>query len=112
LWDRRRGTEQIPAFVQRRVASSIGTLRAGTVKIMQDGVPENFTAAVVEPYLEVDGVGGGTGFSFNDPRGLRDAIVALDAEGFQVHVHAIGDRAIRETLDASSSSICSSANAQ
>jgi predicted amidohydrolase YtcJ len=98
-WDRRRGVDQLGEMVARRASSSIGTLRAGTVKIMQDGVPENFTAAVVDPYLEVGGVGGGTGFSFNDPRALREAIVALDREAFQVHVHAIGDRAIRETLD-------------
>ncbi|HSL10724.1 MAG TPA: amidohydrolase [Actinomycetota bacterium] len=99
-WDRTRGTDQIPGMIERRGASSVGTLRAGTVKIMQDGVPENFTAAVVEPYLEIDGAGGGTGFSFNEPAALREAIVALDAEHFQVHVHTIGDRAIRETLDA------------
>ena len=99
-WERTRGTDQIAGMVERRSASSVGALRAGTVKIMQDGVPENFTAAVVEPYLEVGGVGGGTGFSFNRPSALREAIVALDAEGFQVHVHAIGDRAIRETLEA------------
>ena len=30
---------------------------------------------------------------------LRDAVTRLDAEGFQVHVHAIGDRAVREALD-------------
>jgi predicted amidohydrolase YtcJ len=99
-WDRTRGPEQIDAMVARREAVGMGTLRAGTVKIMQDGVPENFTAGVVEPYLEVDGAGGGTGFSFNAPDALEDAIVALDAEGFQVHVHAIGDRAIGEALDA------------
>lgn len=99
-WDRTRGIEQIHEMVERRAASSSGRLRAGTVKIMQDGVPENFTAAVVEPYLRIDGAGGGTGYSFNEPTALREGIVALDAEGFQVHVHAIGDRAIRETLDA------------
>jgi predicted amidohydrolase YtcJ len=87
-------------MIERREASSIGRLRAGTVKLMQDGVPENFTAAVIEPYLQVDGAGGGTGFSFNEPAALREGVVALDADGFQVHVHAIGDRAIRETLDA------------
>jgi predicted amidohydrolase YtcJ len=31
---------------------------------------------------------------------LNDAVVALDAEGFQVHFHALGDRAVREALDA------------
>jgi hypothetical protein len=99
-WDRTRGLEQIPAMVERRDISAIGRLRAGTVKVMQDGVPENFTSALVEPYLRVGEAGGGTGFSFNEPEALREAVTALDAEDFQVHVHAIGDRAIREALDA------------
>jgi predicted amidohydrolase YtcJ len=99
-WDRTRGIEQIEAMVERREAAALGRLRAGTVKVMQDGVPENFTSAVAEPYLRVGEVGGGTGFSFNEPEALGAAVTALDARGFQVHVHAIGDRAIREALDA------------
>ncbi len=99
-WDRTRGVEQVPAMVERREAAAVGRLRAGTVKIMQDGVPENFTSAMVEPYLRVGETGGGTGFSFNEPAALCEAATALDAEGFQIHVHAIGDRAIREALDA------------
>jgi len=35
-----------------------------------------------------------------DPALLKEAATRLDAEGFQVHVHAIGDRAVREALDA------------
>jgi hypothetical protein len=31
---------------------------------------------------------------------LKQHLVRLDAEGFQVHIHAIGDRAVREALDA------------
>ncbi len=38
--------------------------------------------------------------SFVDPEALREHVTLLDAEGFQVHVHAIGDRAVREALDA------------
>jgi predicted amidohydrolase YtcJ len=71
------------------------------VKVMQDGIAENYTAAMSEPYL--DGCGCRTanhGLSFVDPELLREAVVRLDAEGFQVHVHAIGDRAVREALDA------------
>ena len=68
---------------------------------MQDGVAENYTAAMTLPYR--DGCGGhthNTGMSFVDPQVLREAVTRLDAEGFQVHVHAIGDRATREALDA------------
>ncbi len=35
-----------------------------------------------------------------DPEALKSHVTALDAEGFQVHIHAIGDRAVREALDA------------
>ncbi len=100
-WERDRGLEQVPELLERRAALSHGRLVAGSVKVMQDGVAENCTAAVTLPYR--DGHGGhtdNTGLSFLDPGLLRRAVVRLDAEGFQVHVHAIGDRAVREALDA------------
>ena len=68
---------------------------------MQDGVCENFTAAVLEPYLDADGhPTENRGISFVDPELLKDAVTRLDALGFQVHFHAIGERAVREALDA------------
>src|SRR5215831_6087948 len=42
----------------------------------------------------------GAGASFFDPQELNAAVTAIDARGFQVHFHAIGDRAVREALDA------------
>lgn len=100
-WDRGAGLEQLPSLRERREAFSCGRFQATAVKIMQDGVPENFTASMLEPYC--DGHGGLTdnsGISFVEPSLLRSAVTALDAEGFQVHFHAIGDRAVRECLDA------------
>ena len=100
-WQRDRGAEQIPELVERRAASTRGRLVAGSVKVMQDGIAENFTAGLTAPYL--DGCGHDTenlGLSFVDPAALCRHVTALDAEGFQVHVHAIGDRAVREALDA------------
>jgi len=103
-WDRDRGGEQIDDLLARRERAGgpagTGRFRAGSVKIMQDGVAENFTAAMVMPYLVVDRHGGGTGLSYVDPAALRGYAVTLDAAGFQLHFHAIGDRAIRESLDA------------
>ena len=53
------------------------------------------------PYLDRCGhATDNTGLSFVDPDALREAVAALDAAGFQVHVHAIGDRGVREALDA------------
>ena len=100
-WDRSRGPEQIPELVERRARLRAGRFRADSVKIMQDGIAENFTAAMTTPYL--DGCGCATtnsGLSFVDPDALRDHVTALDALDFQVHFHALGDRAVREALDA------------
>ncbi|MFH9959182.1 amidohydrolase [Streptomyces roseolus] len=100
-WDRERGAEQIAELVDRRRRLTSGLFRAGSVKIMQDGIAENFTAAMTSPYL--DGCGcatGNTGLSFVDPGALRGYVTELDALDFQVHFHTLGDRAVREALDA------------
>jgi predicted amidohydrolase YtcJ len=99
-WDRARGEEQIDDLVERRSAAGDGRFRATTVKIMQDGVCESLTAAVLEPYLLDGAPTGGIGISFVEPEALRGYVTQLDARGFQVHVHAIGERAVREALDA------------
>jgi predicted amidohydrolase YtcJ len=100
-WERARGLEQIPELVEKRAASSVGRFQATSVKIMQDGVIENFTAALTAPYLDACGCQTqNAGLSFVDPDVLNEAVVALDGEGFQVHFHALGDRAVREALDA------------
>ncbi|MER7622147.1 amidohydrolase [Streptomyces sp. NPDC126503] len=100
-WDRERGAEQIPELEARRAELSHGRFRARSVKIMQDGIAENFTAAMTAPYLDGCGcVTANAGLSFVDPEALRGHVTALDARGFQVHFHALGDRAVREALDA------------
>lgn len=98
-WERARGLEQIDEIVERRDAT--WGVRADSVKIMQDGVVENFTAGMLEPYLDAAGRStDNRGKSFVEPALLSEAVARLDALGFQVHVHAIGDRAVREALDA------------
>ncbi len=100
-WERDRGAEQIDEFVERRMATSMGRYRATSVKLMMDGVLENFTGAMIEPYG--DGTGGPTdnrGLLQIDPAGLAEWVPRLDALGFQPHFHAIGDGAVRASLDA------------
>ena len=100
-WWRELGDEQIELFVEERARSAIGRLEAGTVKIMADGVCENFTASVLEAYLDGDGRStGNRGIDFVDPEPLKGYVTKLDALGFQVHFHALGDRAVRQALDA------------
>jgi predicted amidohydrolase YtcJ len=100
-WNRLRGLEQVDDLLTARERGRAGRFAATSVKIMQDGVVENFTAGLTEPYLDAGGSPtDNLGKSFVDPEALRGAVTRLDAEGFQVHVHAIGDRAVREALDA------------
>jgi len=100
-WDRHRGGDQFEELLARREEGQAGRFTAGTVKIMQDGVAENFTAGMIEEYLDSCGCqGGGRGLSYVPPDVLREQVTRLDAAGFQVHLHAIGDRAVREALDA------------
>jgi predicted amidohydrolase YtcJ len=100
-WEREHGLEQVSTLGERRRVLARDRFVPAAVKVMQDGIAENYTAAMSAPYL--DGCGcrtGNHGLSFVDPQLLQEAVVRLDAEGFQVHVHAIGDRAVRESLDA------------
>ncbi|MFE4414937.1 amidohydrolase [Streptomyces sp. NPDC056821] len=100
-WDRGRGPDQIPELVSRRAELNHGRFRAGSVKIMQDGIAENFTAAMTSPYLDACGCAtANSGLSFVDPVALRSYVTELDVLDFQVHFHALGDRAVREALDA------------
>jgi predicted amidohydrolase YtcJ len=66
-------------------------------KLFQDGVIESGTAALLAPYL---GRGRNAGTPVRDQATLDQLAIALDRAGFQIHVHAIGDRAIRMALDA------------
>jgi predicted amidohydrolase YtcJ len=100
-WERDRGLDQLPDLLRRRESGQAGRFRATSVKMMLDGVAETHTAAMLEPYLDADGCATGhTGLDFIDPAELPRFVTALDAEGFQVHFHALGDRAVRNALDA------------
>jgi predicted amidohydrolase YtcJ len=99
-WDRHRGPEQIDDLIEQRAWGSGGRVDAGTVKIMLDGCPENGTGAMLAPYEAPFGERHGTGIRFVDPDALTEALVRLDALGFQVHQHALGDGAVRMALDA------------
>jgi Predicted metal-dependent hydrolase with the TIM-barrel fold len=81
----------------RRSYSQLKRLNAGTVKIFADGVIEAHTAALLEPYSDRKGESGELNF---ESARLEKLVSRLDKEGFQIHVHAIGDKAVRTALDA------------
>ncbi len=74
-----------------------GRLLLGQAKLYADGVLESRTAALLAPYLDRPGDAGPLVYP---PEELAARVAALDLAGFQIHIHAIGDRAIRVSLDA------------
>ncbi len=95
--DPEKDVAQIPSLIEKRRTSQGRFLKATAAKIFADGVMESGTAALLEPYLNRPGDRGPTDLEQDLFNRLA---VALDKEGFQIHVHAIGDRAVRMTLDA------------
>jgi len=69
--------------------------RFGPVKGLVDGTVDAKTAAMLEPYTT-----GGKGLLLWSPEELNRAVAIYDREGFQVMLHAIGDLAVRISLDA------------
>lgn len=73
-----------------------GMFTIHSAKFFLDGVMENRTAAMLAPYA--DKAGGNAPVMF-DPEQVMDLFTAFDAARFQIHVHVIGDRAVRVALD-------------
>ena len=93
--------DQLSGAVQelKRLRETYGgeRLRFNTIKIMFDGVSEIRTSAVLEPFL---GEGNYRGKTITDAMRLRDFILELHEEEIDLHLHTVGDAAIRTALDA------------
>src|SRR5262245_63309258 len=96
LTDPRKPASQVDELIARRESSSVGHLTASTGKIFLDGVLEGRTAALLEPYEGSDDRGPANWSA----SALTEIALLLDAAGFQIHMHGIVDRAIREGIDA------------
>ncbi|MXN21015.1 amidohydrolase family protein, partial [Pseudooceanicola sp. GBMRC 2024] len=70
--------------------------RLHSVKMFLDGVLENRTAAMLEDYADAEG--GNAPLMFV-PDQLKELCIAFDAARFQLHMHVIGDAAVRAGLD-------------
>jgi predicted amidohydrolase YtcJ len=95
--DTDKGLAEVPRLKALRRKYAHGRVRTNSVKIFADGVLETRTASVLEPYI---GFPNDRGKPNLEPAAFQALAVALDKEGFQIHVHAIGDRAIRDTFGA------------
>jgi len=67
------------------------------VKFFIDGVVEGGTAYLLDDYANEPGY---RGVALWEDQALAAAFAAVDAAGFQIHVHTIGDAATQQTLDA------------
>lgn len=104
-WEHERGMEQVAELVARRDArtgAAGGTFRPTSVKLMLDGVVDgSLTAAMLDPYLDADGTEStNRGDTYLETDHLDAVVEALCVAGFQPHFHVIGDRAVRQALDA------------
>ena len=94
LPERRHGAVQ----EMRRLREAYGgeRLKFRTIKLFMDGINSNLSAGVFEPYVTDPDYVGATMLSVDE---LRDWLLELHEERFDLHIHAIGDLAVRTALD-------------
>ena len=97
VWNTDLGLDQISRIMGAREKFQTPRFTAPSVKIWLDGVMEVHTAALLEPYLDRND--GHRGELLIAPDLLDTIVTRLDSLGFQLHFHAIGDAAIRQSLD-------------
>ena len=81
---------------RNRAQYSHPRINVDCIKIFIDGVLEGQTGAVLEPYLGTNNYGQ----LYLEQDVLNAVVTRFDSENIQIHTHAIGDRAVRSTLDA------------
>ena len=93
---------QIANLKRLRDTYSGELFKVTNAKFFIDGVIEGATAKLLQPYEKAAGKGNGYYgmYSWEDMDALKQAFTTLNKEGFQIHIHSIGDRATRDTLDA------------
>ena len=96
-WEPGMGMGQIEKMKTARQTYSKGRLQATTVKLWADGILETYTAKLLQPYSDKPE---SDGLLMVSQKEMLQAVPALDAEGFQIHIHAIGDGTVRYALDA------------
>jgi len=97
VWNTELGMEQLSRITDAREHFKTPLFSAPSVKIWLDGVMEVHTAALLAPYSDRED--GYSGELLIKPEQLDVVVSQLDALGFQIHFHAIGDAAVRQSLD-------------
>jgi predicted amidohydrolase YtcJ len=90
--------DEVFAYLETRRQWRRPNIDVDSVKIYMDGVIEYGTSPLLEPYEDED-YGSGEGSYFYEQAVVDRYFTRFDKMGLQVHVHAIGDAAIRRALD-------------
>lgn len=93
------GVKQVDDFIRRRDAVQGKRFRADAAKIFMDGEISEHTAAMLAPYADAPDSRGLVYEPFQITE-IDDIVRRLDAGGFLIHFHAMGDAAVRTALDA------------
>lgn len=89
------------ALIDSRADYASDSIDTDFAKIMLDGIPPTYTAALLEPYEPNEAFGDDwRGKLMHTPEDLAADVTALDAQGLTVMIHATGDRSLRVALDA------------
>ena len=93
--------EEELALIESRADHASNRIDTGFAKIMLDGIPPTYTAALLEPYEPSDAFGDNwRGKLMHSPEDLAADVIALDAMGLTIKIHATADRSARVALDA------------
>ena len=92
--------EQLQTLTSLFHSDTNSLLNINQIKFYSDGILHNTTAALLAPYQEYFPEVGSTGLNYFDKNRLARYTTELEKVGFNMHIHAIGDRGVRESLDA------------
>jgi predicted amidohydrolase YtcJ len=95
LFDKEQKEDELAGYKEIRKRMEGPAFKFGAAKGMVDGTVDSRTAAMDEPFA-----GGGSGLPFWTQEDLNAAVARYDREGFQILLHAVGDKAIHMALDA------------
>jgi len=85
-------------------------LKVNQIKFYSDGILHNTTAALNEPYSDYFAEVGPVGLNYFSETRLSNYITELERVGFDMHIHAIGDRGVHESLNAIESALKANTN--
>jgi len=91
-------TAQIAQLISMYENNPASRLKISQVKLYSDGITALSTGAMLDPYRRLT-LAGPTGLNYFPESRLTRYITELEVAGFDMHIHAIGDRGVRESLN-------------